>query len=304
MTAADVTNGPRIARVAMFGPRKLGRRRRISPWILYPAGTIFLLVVMLPVAYMVTVSAQPMATAGTTLWPRAWDLSAFSSVWTEINLAEFLRNSIVVSLSTAVTSAIIGFGAAYVISRFHFRGRELFRMSLLACYTTPGVVLMVPLYVVYVQIQNALGVRLVGTLPVLVLTYLSFSLPYTIWMLTGYLASLPAEVEEAAAIDGANRLQTLARVVFPLAMPAVATTAVFSFVLSWNDVLFASVLTTNSTRTVGAGMQVFVTSASEGGLPQWNNLMAAGIITALPAVILFLLIQRSLINGLAAGSVK
>jgi multiple sugar transport system permease protein len=304
MTAATITpNVPRSPATTRNRTR-LERRRRVSPWVVYPAAAVFVLIVMLPVGYMVSVAAQPMSTAGTMLWPQQWDLSAFIDVWQQIDLAGYLRNSLIVSLSTAVASALLGFGSAYVLARFRFRGREVLRMSLLACYTTPGVVLMIPLYVVYVQIQNALSIHIIGTLPLLVLTYLSFSLPYTIWMLAGYLTALPVEVEEAAAIDGASRLQTLTRVVFPLALPAVAVTAVFSFVLAWNDVLFASVLTTNATRTVGAGMQVFVSTAAEGGLPQWNNLMAAGIITALPAVILFLLIQRSLISGLTAGSVK
>jgi ABC-type glycerol-3-phosphate transport system permease component len=281
-----------------------GDRRRVSRWVIYPASIVFFLAVMLPVAYMVLVALQPMEVAGTTLWPREWSVSAFTDVWRTIDLAGYLRNSLIVSVSTAVASSVIGFGAAYVLARFRFKAREFLRMSLLACYTTPGIVLMIPLYVVYVQIQNALTVHIIGTLPLLILTYLSFSLPYTIWMLTGYLSTLPTEVEEAAAIDGASRIQTLTKVVFPLAVPAVAVTAVFSFVLAWNDVLFASVLTTNDTRTVGSGMQIFVSTATEGGLPQWNNLMAAGIITALPAVILFLIVQRYLISGLTAGSVK
>jgi multiple sugar transport system permease protein len=284
--------------------RKQVDRRRGSPWVIYPASALLFLLVVLPVVYMALVAMQPISVAGTTLWPKQWSARAFVDVWSEVDLAGYLVNSLIVAASTAVASAVIGFGAAYVLARYRFAGRGFLRTSLLAAYTTPGIVLLIPLYVVYVQIQNLLTVHIIGTRPLLVLTYLSFSLPYTIWMLTGYLATLPAEIEEAAAIDGASRLQLLGRVVFPLALPAVTVTAVFSFVLAWNDVLFASVLTNNATRTVGSGMQVFVSTAAEGGIPQWNNLMAACIITAVPAVILFLAVQRYLISGLTAGSVK
>ncbi|TDE13544.1 carbohydrate ABC transporter permease [Jiangella asiatica] len=280
------------------------RRRGAPHWLLYPLAVAFAALVLLPVGYLVLVSLQPRDVAGTTLAPDGLSLRAFAEVWQVVDLAGFLRNSLVVSAATAVASSVIGLATAYVLARFRFRGRELFRTSLLAAYTTPGIVVMIPLYVVYVQIQNLFSVQIIGSLPLLVVTYLSFSLPYSIWMLTGYLAALPESIEEAAIIDGAGRIRMLASVVLPLALPAVVVTAVFSFVLAWNDVLFASVLTSNDTRTVGVGMQIFVTTAAEGGLPQWNNLMAAGLVTALPAVVLFIVIQRYLISGLTAGSVK
>lgn len=287
-------------------PARTNRARRRGPAksVLYVVGALFALMVLLPVAYMVLVALQPIEVAGSTLAPDRLSLTAFFEVWNTIDLTGYITNSLIVSTITAAASSLVGFGAAYVLARFRFRLRNFLRLSLLACYTTPGIVLLIPLYVIYVQIQNAVGLQIIGSRGLLILTYMSFSLPYTIWMLTGYLTTLPADLEEAAAIDGANRFQTLARIVFPLALPAIVVTAIFSFVLAWNDVMFASVLTKDDTRTVGVGMQLFVSTAAEGGLPQWNNLMAAGIITAVPAVVLFLLIQRYLVTGLTAGSVK
>jgi multiple sugar transport system permease protein len=272
--------------------------------LLYALGLVFLLLVLVPIAYMLLVSLQPADVAGTTLLPEGLSPRAFIEIWSVIDLAGNLGNSLIVSTCTAVASSIAGFGAAYVLSRFRFKGRDVLRLSLLACYSTPGVVLMIPLYVIYVQIQNALSVHIIGSRPLLILTYMSFSLPYTIWMLTGYLASVPAELEEAAALDGASRLQTLRKVLFPLVRPAMVVTGIFAFVLAWNDVLFASILTSDATQTVGVGIQGFVSASADGGVPQWNTLMAAGLITSLPPVVVFLFIQRYLINGLTAGSVK
>ncbi|GAB3003101.1 carbohydrate ABC transporter permease [Amycolatopsis acidiphila] len=283
-------------------PRRAARAA--SSWLGYGFGLVFLLLVLVPIGYMVLVSLQPSDVAGTTLSVQGLSPRAFVDIWSVIDLAGNLENSIVVATCTAVLSSIVGFGAAYVLSRFRFRGRDALRLSLLACYSTPGIVLVIPLYAIYVQIQNALGVKLIGSPPVLILTYMSFSLPYTIWMLTGYLVSIPEELEEAAALDGATRLQTLRKVVFPLARPAMVVTAIFAFVLAWNDVLFASVLTSDTTRTVGVGIQAFVSASADGGLPQWNNLMAAGLVTSLPPVLVFVFVQRYLISGLTAGSVK
>ncbi|MCU1517131.1 MAG: carbohydrate transporter permease, partial [Pseudarthrobacter sp.] len=276
-------------------PSKPGARNRgPAKWILYLCGGAFAVVVLLPVAYMFLVALQPIEVAGSTLAPDRLSLRSFFDVWSVIDLAGYLANSLIIATITALASSLIGFGAAYVLARFRFRFRNFLRLSLLACYTTPGIVLLIPLYVIYVQIQNAVSVQIIGSHALLILTYMSFSLPYTIWMLSGYLTTLPADVEEAAAIDGATRFQTLVRIILPLTLPALVVTAIFSFVLAWNDVLFASVLTKNDTRTVGIGMQLFVSTAADGGLPQWNILMADGIISAVPAVVLFILIQRYL----------
>jgi ABC-type glycerol-3-phosphate transport system permease component len=278
---------------------------RLSPraLVVYPAAVIMALVVLAPIVFMILVAFQPRSVAGTLTLPAQLNAQSFIDVWRTVALANYLKNSILVSLTTAIASGILGFGAAYVIARFRFRMRQLFKLSLLACYIMPGIVLLIPLYLIYIRIQDALGITLVGTPPILILTYMTFSLPYTIWLLTGYLASLPVEIEEAAGIDGATRLQTLRLVIFPLALPGLVVTGIFSFLLAWNDVLFASVLTTTDSRTVGMGLEVFIATA-ESGPPQWNNLMAAGLIAALPAVLLFLFIQRYLIGGLTAGAVK
>ncbi|TMC11282.1 MAG: carbohydrate ABC transporter permease [Chloroflexi bacterium] len=192
-------------------------------------------------------------------------------------------------------------GAGYVVARFRFRFRNAFRVSLLATHTVPGVLLLLPLFVVYVIVQQALSVRIVGSYFGVVLTYMTFALPFSIWMLSVYVASLPGEIEEQALVDGATRFEVLRHVTFPLAVPGMVVTFVFSFLLAWNDVLFASVLTSPATRTVSVGLQSYL---AENQLPLWNQLMAASIVSAVPAVVLFMVVQRWIVAGLASGSLK
>jgi len=188
-----------------------------------------------------------------------------------------------------------------VVARFRFRFRNAFRVSLLATHTVPGVLLLLPLFVIYVIVQHALSVRIVGSYFGVVLTYMTFALPFSIWMLSVYVASLPGEIEEQALVDGATRFEVLRHVTFPLAVPGMVVTFVFSFLLAWNDVLFASVLTSPATRTVSVGLQSYL---AENQLPLWNQLMAASIVSAVPAVVLFMVVQRWIVAGLASGSLK
>lgn len=145
---------------------------------------------------------------------------------------------------------------------------------------------------------------LVGTYNGVIITYLTFSLPFATWLLVSYLANIPLDIEEAAMIDGATRLQTLWRIIVPLALPGLVVALVFSFLTGWNDVLFASVLTSPETQTVGVQLQVFSASQEGGALPLYGQLMSAALISGLPVVILYMVFQKYLIGGLTAGSMK
>jgi multiple sugar transport system permease protein len=166
----------------------------------------------------------------------------------------------------------------------------------------PGILLLLPLFVIYIIVQHSIEVRIVGTYWGLVLTYMTFALPFAIWLLSVYVKSLPVELEEQAVVDGANRFQVIRHVTLPLALPGIAVTFVFSFLLAWNDILFASVLTSPETKTLGPGLQYFVSESFS--IPYWNLLMAASLVVAGPAMVLFLIVQRYIVAGLAAGSIK
>jgi len=257
--------------------------------------------VLLPIVYMILVSLQDAVTAGDVVVPRTLHWQTFVEMWRTVDLGAYLRNSLLIAVLTGVCASVLALGAGYVVARFRFRFRNVFRVSLLATHTVPGVLLLLPLFVIYVIIQHALSVRIVGSYFGVVLTYMTFALPFSIWLLSVYIASLPGDIEEQALVDGANRLQVLRHVTLPLAVPGMVVTFVFSFLLAWNDVLFASVLTSPATRTVGVGLQSYL---AENQLPLWNQLMAASIVTAVPAVVLFMIVQRWIVAGLSSGSLK
>ena len=257
--------------------------------------------VLLPVVYMIMVALQDAVTAGDVVVPRTPHWQTFVEMWRTVDLGVYLRNSLLIAVLTGVCASVLALGAGYVVARFRFRFRNVFRVSLLATHTVPGVLLLLPLFVIYVIVQHALSVRIVGSYFGVVLTYMTFALPFSIWLLSVYIASLPGEVEEQALVDGANRFQVLRHVTLPLAVPGMVVTFVFSFLLAWNDVLFASVLTSPATRTVGVGLQSYL---AENQLPLWNQLMAASIVCAVPAVVLFMVVQRWIVAGLSSGSLK
>ena len=257
--------------------------------------------VLLPIVYMILVSLQDAVTAGDVVVPRRLHWQTFVEMWRTVDLGVYLRNSLLIAVLTGVCASVLALGAGYVVARFRFRFRNSFRVTLLATHTVPGVLLLLPLFVIYVIVQHTLSVRIVGSYFGVVLTYMTFALPFSIWLLSVYIASLPGEIEEQALADGANRFQVLRYVTLPLAVPGMVVTFVFSFLLAWNDVLFASVLTSPATRTVSVGLQSYL---AENQLPLWNQLMAASIVCAVPAVVLFMVVQRWIVAGLSSGSLK
>jgi len=195
-------------------------------------------------------------------------------------------------------------GAAYIITRFKFRGRLPYLYSLIGLQTVPSVMLLLPLFVLYASIQAALHLQIVGTYQAVVITYLTFALPFATWLMVSYLGSIPMDLEEAALCDGATRLQTLRLIIVPLALPGMVVALVFAFLTGWNDVLFASVLTSPETRTLAVQLQAFSSSQEGGALPLYGQLMGAAVVSAIPVVILYMVFQRYLIGGLTAGGVK
>jgi multiple sugar transport system permease protein len=264
---------------------------------------LFLAVMLLPVFYMILVSAQsPVRLEAGHLWPQSWHWGSFVSMWSDVNLASSLRNSLIVAVATGLVTAPVSLAAGYVIARYRFRGRRTFQISLLTAYVFPSVLLLLPLYMVFAVLQQNLNVKLIGGYPALVATYLTLALPFAIWTMSVYVAGLPYEVEEAARIDGASTWQILRRVIAPMSTPGLVVVFIFSFLHSWNDVLFASVMTNNQTKTLGVDMQSFLSDSL--GIPAWNELMAASIVSAIPAVILFIIAQRWVVSGLTAGATK
>lgn len=265
--------------------------------------TAYVAFALLPVFWMVSLSLkypQDIMTASITWLPSHIDWSNYANMWSTVPLLRYLKNSMIISLSTVLVCMVVSIPAAYAFTRFRFRGRRVFGMSALATQLFPGILLLLPIFVMYTQIQRLLHISLIGTYPGIIVTYTIFGLPFSIWMLRSYFETIPEELDEAALIDGCSRRGALVRIILPLAAPGLAATAMYVFVLAWNEVLFASVLTNQTTRPFSIGLHEF---ANEYSL-EYGQLMAACFTVSIPIIALFMLFQRWIVSGLVGGAVK
>ncbi|MBG0738186.1 carbohydrate ABC transporter permease [Paeniglutamicibacter antarcticus] len=261
--------------------------------------TVFTVV---PVYVMVISALKPLrdVQGAFTWWPSELTITPFIDMWKTVPLASYFVNSVIVAGAATILSLVIAVFAAYAISRYRFRGRSIFSTTVLSTQMFPGVLFLLPLFLIFVNINSAVGIQLVGTRLGLVITYLTFSLPFSIWMLSGYLDGIPRELDEAAKVDGSGPMGALFRVILPAARPGLIAVAIYSFMTSWGEVLFASVMTTESNRTLAVGLQLYSTQTNV----YWNQIMAASLVVSVPVVVGFLLLQRNFVAGLTAGAVK
>jgi ABC-type glycerol-3-phosphate transport system permease component len=230
-----------------------------------------------------------------TLLPTQPTLSQYAAVLLHSDFPVFLRNSVIVAIAATALSTAIGTLAAYAITRMRFLGRATIARAIVAAYLLPPALLFIPLFIVL----QTLG--LIDHLAGLVLAYLTITVPFCTWMLIGYLRTIPSELDEAARIDGATRLQVLLRVLVPLAAPGLGVVALFAFTQSWNEFLYALVFAfSTGTRTITSGLAGMMM----GDVFVWGQLMAASVIAILPVLAIYLAAQRTFIQGLTGGSIK
>lgn len=218
-------------------------------------------------------------------------LKNFETVFGAQNFTPFILNSIIVGVGSTAFALLIGVPAAYGIARYRIRNATAF---VLLARVIPGVSLLIPWYFLFSQVQ------LVGTYTVLILTHIFVTMPLVVAIMTGFFEGLPDELEEAAQIDGASRVGAFLRVVLPLSLPGLATSAILSFIFSWNNFLFALVLSNQTTRTLPVAISNFTSYASV----DWGGLMAAAVIITIPVMIVALFAQKYVISGLTAGATK
>ncbi|MER7860656.1 carbohydrate ABC transporter permease [Amycolatopsis japonica] len=275
---------------------------RWVPWARRFVLGFLALFTLIPLYAMVSSSLKPLGDVqGTWEWiPTTLTIQPFIDIWETIPLADYFVNSLVISGSAAILSVVFAIFAAYALSRFRFRGKNFFKMTVLSTQMFPGILFLLPLFLIFVNIGNTTGIVLYGSRLGLIITYLTFSLPFAIWMLAGYIDSIPKELDEAAMVDGTGPFGALIRVVVPAAMPGIVAVGIYSFMTAWGEVLFASVMTDSGTRTLAVGLQEYSTQVQV----YWNQVMAASLIVSVPVVAGFLLLQRYLVAGLTAGAVK
>jgi arabinogalactan oligomer/maltooligosaccharide transport system permease protein len=229
-------------------------------------------------------------------WPKTVSLKNFVDVLVDEPFGRWLLNSIVVAAATTALGVFLACTAAYAFSRFRFPGRRSGMMMFLVSQMFPGTLMMVPLFIIIVK-----WLHLGNTYAGLVLVYAVTAIPFCVWMLKGYFDTIPIEIEESAIMDGATPAMIFFRIILPLAKPAVAVTALFSFMTGWNEFILASIFMEEEVSyTAPVGLRFFVGGFSS----QWGYFAAGSIIVSLPVVALFYYLQKYLIAGLTAGGVK
>ena len=273
-------------------------RRALPGAAAYLVLIFFSVFVLVPVLWMVSTAfktAQETMTNPPVWIPKTITFEAFGHLWSEYPFTQFFKNSFIITMLSMVVSVMCACLAGYGLTRFHFRGRSAMMTFVLVTQMFPSVMLLVPFYSIISQFG------LIDTHLGLILVYTSFTTPFCTWMMLGFFKSLPLDLDEAARIDGASVWQTFWRVILPLTLPGIASTCIYSFITSWNEYMFAFILTRSpDMRTLSVGI------GEMNGYQQvlWNDMMAASLIASLPLIVLFVCLQRYFIGGLTAGAVK
>jgi len=230
-------------------------------------------------------------------FPVRWHWDNYIAVFREQPFAHNIFNSVLVSSTVVALALLLGVTAAFALGRVRFRGRGLLLLTVLGVSMFPQVAVLSGMF------ELIRGLGLYNNLLGLVVSYLIFTLPFTVWVLTTFMRDLPKELEEAAIMDGANPWEIIVKVFMPLMWPALVTTGLLAFIAAWNEFLFALTFTlTNTQRTVPVAIAL-ISGASQYELP-WGNIMAASVLVTLPVVVLVLIFQRRIVSGLTAGAVK
>lgn len=275
-------------------------RRRVSYHLLNVLLIVSVAIVYIPILWMISTSFKTSAEVfrwPPTLFPLKPVLDAYRELFVPENrYFQYFRNSLVVSLSTTAITLTAATLAGYGLSRFRFRGRGSILVFFLVTQMFPFSIVLLSLFLFFSKL------RLLNTYFGLVFAYVGISLAFSIWMLKSYFDTIPYELEEAALIDGSGRFQTLLRIILPLIGPGAIATAIFIFITSWNEYLFAATLAmSEKIRTLPPGLSLSYMSFVK---VSWDGLMAASVVAALPSMIIFAFLQRWFVQGLAAGALK
>ena len=264
----------------------------------YALVTIIVVISIFPFYYAILTSFK----SGTALFtidyfPKDFSLQNYAHVLTEGSFVRNILNSVFVATSVVVLSLLLALTAAYALARIRFKGRTLLLLTILSVSMFPQIAVLAGLF----EIIRWMGIY--NTPWALIFSYMIFTLPFTVWLLTTFMRALPLEIEEAAIVDGATPLDIIFKVFLPLMWPAMVTTGLLAFIAAWNEFLLALTFISNdSQRTVPVAIAL-ISGASEFEVP-WGSIMAASVIVTVPLIILVLIFQRKIVSGLTAGAVK
>lgn len=264
---------------------------------LYLPLLIMLIFLLFPFYWMIVTSLKSdseLYSSTVTYWPKLPILDSYHKLFTDFNFLHPMGNSLIVAICTTIISLAVSTLAAYAFSRFRFKGKKGFMMLFLTNNMFPTVLLLIPLY----SIMRSMN--LLYTPMSLVFSYTTFTIPFSVWLLNGYLNDLPISLEEAAQVDGCNQAQAFLKIVLPVLVPCIVATGIYIFMNSWNEYTFAVMFTNENNRTIPVALNNLI---GENGV-QWGLLTAGGVITVLPVCVMFFFAQKRLVAGLTAGAVK
>ncbi len=272
------------------------RTGRLFFWYLLMA--ILLLFALFPIYWMFVTSFKPFGEIyllTPKLWPGRFEWKNYLEIFTRYNYGVALENSIKVSLAVSVLSILVAIFSAYCVVRLKFKGRRIVPHLILFSYLIPRTILFIPVYILVYRL--GLGNSIWG----LFLTYPTITIPYATWILITYFQSFPFEVEEAAWVDGASRVQALFRMILPISLPSIISTFIFSFTLCWSEYIYTLVMiNTKAQKTITLALSDMLVA----DIIPWGPLMAGAVIAALPAIVIYNLASRYIVSGLSLGAVK
>ncbi|MFC5908297.1 carbohydrate ABC transporter permease [Streptacidiphilus monticola] len=277
----------------------VGRRRWMTPvWNTIALG--FAAVMGFPLYWMVITTVKSnhdLLTANPTFWPTHISWSAFQTVFDDGNFLPTLRNTAVITLGSVLMGLVVGFLGAVAVARFRFRGRNFFIVSMLVVQMVPLLALVIPMYFILTK------VHLYDAMFGVMLAYLVFTIPYVVWTLRSFIVNIPAELDEAAMVDGCTRWGAFVRVILPLTVPGLVTTGIYCWIQAWNEFVIANtMLSSNNKQTSMVWLTGFSASPTHGA--DYGAQMAGALLISLPVIILFVLFQKRVASGLTAGAVK
>lgn len=302
MTTSDWQAKAQFKPRTQIGARSLLGRFRFGRALFWLLVALIVLYLLFPFYWAVRTSISPdneIYATPVQYFPAHPTLANYQNVFSSNEFLVALRNSAIVGVSVTVLALVLGASAAYALARFKFRGRTFMLYLILSMSLFPQVAVLGALY------QMIRTFHLYDTLYALILTYLVFSLPFTVWVLTSFFQGMPRELEEAAYIDGANPFQTFYKVMLPLAAPGMVTTGLLALIAAWNEFLYAvSFEFSTNNYTVPLGIFSLTQNVSSSFQIPWGNIMAATVVVTVPLVVLVLIFQRRIIAGMTAGAVK
>lgn len=264
----------------------------------YFAISLYVLFALFPIYWLVKIAVTPdrsIYTEGTQFWPTSFTLDNFVSVLFLTDFLVYFKNSLIVSLGTALVTTCVATAAGYAFSRFAFRGKTVIIALMLVTQMFPLLMIIAPIYKIMA------GLKLLDSLTGLIIVYSAFNVPFATFLMQSFFDGIPKDLEEAAMIDGCTRFEALRKVIFPLTLPGLAATLGFIFTAAWSELLFALMLiNSNDNMTFPVGLKTFVSKFAV----DWGQMMAAGTLALIPSCLFFILIQRFLVQGLTAGAVK